>query len=104
LRASIGKDLQRIVEQAAQVRRWLPWKVAALLLGATLLVHAGGTVWWGWQRATERRAQRQATSLAADPDRYLRETLYTQLPAPQKQAIETIYRAHAVPSPGTRFP
>jgi hypothetical protein len=95
---------QQVVQQAARVRRWLPWKVALLLLGGTLLVNAGGAAWWGWRLAAERRTQHQATALAADLDRYLRETLYAQLSAPQKQAIETIYRTHAVPSPSTRFP
>jgi hypothetical protein len=95
---------QRVVDQAARVQRWLPWKFALLLLGGTLLVNAGGIAWWGWQLATERRAQHQATALATDLDRYLRETLYAQLSAPQKQAIETIYRAHTVPPPGKRFP
>jgi len=95
---------QQVVRQAARVQRWLPWKVALLLLGGTLLVNAGGAAWWGWQLATERRAQHQATALATDLDRYLRETLYAQLSAPQKQAIEAIYRAHTVPSPGKRFP
>ena len=101
---ALTQQLQQVVGQAAQVRRWLPWKVALLLLGGTLLVNAGGAAWWGWQLATERRAQQQATALATDLDRYLRETLYTQLSVPQKQAIEAIYRAHTVPSPGKRFP
>ena len=96
--------LTQAVQQAARVQRWLPWKIMLLLLGATLLVNAGGLAWWGWQLATERRELRQATALATDLDRYLRETLYTQLSAPQKQAIETIYRTHTLPSPSTRFP
>ena len=96
--------LTQAVQQAARVQRWLPWKIMLLLLGATLLVNAGGLAWWGWQLATERRELRQATALAADLDRYLRETLYAQLSAPQKQAIETIYRTHTLPSPSTRFP
>jgi len=70
----------------------------------TLLVNAGVATWWGWQFATERRAQQQATALATDLDRYLRETLYTQLSAPQKQAIETISRTHTLSSPSKRFP
>jgi hypothetical protein len=95
---------QRVVDQAARVQRWLPWKVTLLLLGGTLLVHTGVTARWGWQLATERRAQQQATALATDLDRYLRETLYAQLSAPQKQAIETIYRTHTLPSPSKCFP
>ena len=95
---------QQVVRQAARVPRWLPWKVALLLFVSTLLVHAGALAWWGWQLATERRELRQATALATDLDRYLRETLYTQLSAPQKQAIETIYRTHTLPSPSKRFP
>ena len=91
-------------QQVVRVQRWLPWKVALLLLVGTLLVNAGGLAWWGWQLATERRELRQATALATDLDRYLRETLYAQLSAPQKQAIETIYRAHTLPSPSKRFP
>ena len=75
-----------------------------LLLVGTLLVNAGGLAWWGWQLATERQELRQATALATDLDRYLRETLYAQLSAPQKQAIDTIYRTHTVPSPSTRLP
>jgi len=96
--------LTQAVQQAARVQRWLPWKIMLLLLGATLLVNAGALAWWGWQLATERRELRQATALATDLDRYLRETLYTQLSAPQKQALDTIYRTHAVPSPGKRIP
>jgi hypothetical protein len=95
---------QWVVDQAAQVRRWLPWKVVLLLLVGTLLMNAGGIAWWGWQLATERRALHQATALATELDRHLRETLYAQLSAPQKQAIEKIYRAHAVPPPSQRFP
>jgi len=94
---------QQVVAQAAQVQRWLPWKVG-LLLGVTLLVHAGGAAWWWGRLATERQEVRQATALATDLDRHLRETLYAQLSAPQKQAIEKIYRGHQVPSPGQRAP
>jgi len=67
-------------------------------------MNAGAITWWGWQLATERRELRQATALATDLDRYLRETLYTQLSAPQKQAIETISRTHTLSSPSKRFP
>jgi hypothetical protein len=75
-----------------------------LLLAGTLLVHAviAARSWWPW--ATERQELRQATALAVDLDRYLRETLYAQLAAPQQQAIEAIYHSHAVPSPSTRVP
>jgi len=99
---------QQVVAQAARVQRWLPWKVAWLLLGATLLVHAGGVAWWGGRLATERQEVRQelrqATALATALDRHLRQTLYAQLSAPQKQEIEKIYRAHAVPPPSQRLP
>ena len=101
---ALMQQWQMVVQQAARVQRWLPWKVALLLLGGTLLVHAGVTAWWGWQLATERQELRQAKALATDLDRYLRETLYAQLSAPQKQAIETIYRTHTLPSPSKRFP
>ncbi len=98
---------QQVVAQAARGQRWLPWKVG-LLLGATLLVHAGGAAWWWGRLATERQEVRQelrqATALATELDRHLRETLYAQLSAPQKQAIEKIYRAHAVPPPSQRLP
>ena len=102
--AALTQQWQQVVQQAARVQRWLPWKIMLLLLGATLLVNAGGLAWWGWQLATERRELRQATALATDLDRYLRETLYAQLAPPQKQAIETIYRTHSLPSPSKRFP
>ena len=49
--AALTQQLQQVVAQAARVRRWLPWKVAALLLGATLLVNVGATAWWWGQRA-----------------------------------------------------
>ena len=101
---ALTQQWQQVVRQAARVQRWLPWKVALLLLGATLMVNAGGTAWWWWQLTTERQELRQAKALATDLDRYLRETLYTQLSVPQKQAIEAIYRAHTVPSPSKRFP
>jgi len=101
---ALRQQWQQVVQQAARVQRWLPWKVILLLLGATLLVNAGVATWWGWQLATERQELRQATALARDLDRYLRETLYAQLAAPQKQAIDTIYRTRAVPSPSTRLP
>jgi len=94
---------QQVVAQAARVQRWLPWKVG-LLLGATLLVHAGGAAWWWGRQATERQELRQATALATGLDRYLRGTLYAQLSAPQKQAIEQIYRAHVVPPPSQHWP
>ena len=101
---ALTQQWQQVVRQAARVTRWLPWKVALLLLVGMLLVNAGGIAWWGWQMATERQELRQATALATDLDRYLRETLYAQLSAPQKQAIEAIYRAHTVPPPSKRFP
>ena len=101
---ALRQQWQQVVQQAARVQRWLPWKVALLLLVGTLLVNAGGLAWWGWQLTTERQELRQATALATDLDRYLRETLYAQLSAPQKQAIDTIYRTRAVPSPSTRLP
>src|SRR5712691_8682009 len=100
---ALTQQWQQVVSQAARVQRWLPWKVGLLLLGATLLVNAGGAAWW-WQLATERQELRQATSLASELNRYLRETLYAQLPAARKQEIDTIYRAHHVPSPGQRMP
>ena len=102
--AALTQKLQQVVEQAAQVRRWLPWKVALLLLAGTLVVNAGGAAWWWRHLATERQELRQTVSLASELNRYLRETLYAQLPATHKQAIDTIYRAHAVPSPGKRLP
>jgi hypothetical protein len=95
---------EHVVDHAVHLRQWLPWKVALLLLGGTLLVNAGAAAWWGWQLATERREARQATALASELNRYLRETLYAQLPATHKQAIDTIYRAQNVPSPGKRLP
>ena len=49
--AALTQQLQQVVAQAARVRRWLPWKVAALLLGATLLVNVGATAWWWGRRA-----------------------------------------------------
>jgi hypothetical protein len=101
---ALTQQRQQVVRQAARVQGWLPWKVALLLLVGTPLVNAGGTAWWGWQLATERCELRQATALATDLDRYLRETLYAQLSAPQKQAMETIYRTHTLPSPSKRFP
>jgi len=98
---------QQVVAQAARGQRWLPWKVG-LLLGTTLLVHAGGAAWWWGRLATERQEVRQelrqATALATELDRHLRQTLYAQLSAPQKQEIEKIYRAHAVPPPSQRLP
>jgi hypothetical protein len=93
-----------VVAQGAQVQRWLPWKVALLLLGGTLLVNAGGATWWWGQLAAERRELRQATSLASELNRYLRETLYAQLSPAHKRAIDTIYRGHQIPSPGQREP
>jgi len=101
---ALRQQWQQVVQQAARVQRWLPWKVALLLLVGTLLANAGAIAWWGWQLATERRELRQATALATDLDRHLLETLYVQLSTPQKQAIETIYRTHTLPSPSKRFP
>ena len=95
---------QEVVSQAARVQRWLPWKVGLLLVGVTLLVNAGGAAWWWGRLATERQEVRQAVSLASELNGYLRETLYAQLPAARKQEIDTIYRAHHVPSPGQRLP
>src|SRR5712691_9446590 len=69
---ALTQQWQQVVQQAARVQRWLPWKVALLLLGGTLLVNAGGAAWWGWQLATERQELRQATSLASELNRYLR--------------------------------
>src|SRR6516164_7911081 len=37
---ALMQQWQQVVQQAARVRRWLPWKVALLLLAGTLLVHA----------------------------------------------------------------
>src|SRR5712691_4559229 len=101
---ALTQQWQQVVSQAARVQRWLPWKVGLLLVGATLLVNAGGAAWWWGRLATERQELRQATALATELDRHLRETLYGQLSVPQKQAIEAIYRAHHVPSPGQRLP
>src|SRR5216683_8431262 len=50
---ALTQHFQRVVDQAAQVRRWLPWKVALLLLGGTLLVNAAGAVWWAWHPAED---------------------------------------------------
>ena len=60
--------------------------------------------WWGWTLVAERREMRQTVSLAAELPRSLRETLYAQLPAAHKQALDTIYQAHDFPTPGQRFP
>ena len=38
---ALMQQWQQVVMQAARVQRWLPWKVALLLLGGTLLVNAG---------------------------------------------------------------
>jgi len=101
---ALTQQWQQVVSQAARVQRWLPWKVGLLLVGVTLLVNAGGAAWWWGRQATERQELRQATALATGLDRYLRGTLYAQLSAPQKQEIEKIYRAHAVPPPSQRLP
>jgi hypothetical protein len=100
---ALMQQWQQMVPQAARVQQWLPYHVLLLFAG-TLLVNTGALAWWGWQLAIERRELRQATALATDLDRYLRETLYTQLAAPQKQAIEMIYHTHTLPSPSKRFP
>ena len=91
---ALMQQWQQMVRQAARVQRWLPHHVLLLFAG-TLLVNAGALAWWGWQLAIERRELRQATALATDLDRYLRETLYTQLAAPQKQAIEMACTQHS---------
>ncbi|SRR6266851_1026406 len=38
---ALMQQWQQVVMQAARVQQWLPWKVALLLLGGTLLVNAG---------------------------------------------------------------
>src|SRR6266478_1486537 len=101
---ALTQQWQQVVSQAARVQRWLPWKVGLLLVGATLLVNAGGAAWWWGRLATERQELRQSVSLASELNRYLRETLYAQLSPTHKRAIDTIYRGHQVPSPGQREP
>ena len=56
---ALRQQWQQVVQQAARVQRWLPWKVALLLLAGTLLVHAviAARSWWPW--ATERQELRQ---------------------------------------------
>jgi hypothetical protein len=44
---ALRQQWQQVVRQAARGQQWLPWKVALLLLGGTLLVHAGIAAWWG---------------------------------------------------------
>src|SRR5713101_815661 len=73
---ALTQQWQQVVRQAARVTRWLPWKVALLLLVGTHLVNAGGAAWWWGRLATERQELRQATALATDLDLHLRETLY----------------------------
>jgi len=102
--ATLTQQWQQVVERAASVQRWLPWKVALLLLGGTLLVNAGGAAWWWWHLTAERQDLLRSTALAADLDRYLRNTLYSQLPAARKNEIDTLYRALRMPSPGQHVP
>src|SRR2546427_11193751 len=55
---ALTQQWQQVVQQAARVQRWLPWKVALLLLGGTLVVNAGGAAWGGGTLATERQGRR----------------------------------------------
>ncbi len=90
--AALTQKLQQVVEQAAQVRRWLPWKVALLLLGGTLLVNAGGAVWWWWQQAEDLQGLRTHKQLAVGLTNYLATTLYPQLSKAQQHELEMIYK------------
>ena len=89
--AALTQQLQQVVAQAARVRRWLPWKVAALLLGATLLVNVGATAWWWGQQAAAVQALRAQKQLAVGLTNYLATTLYPQLSKTQQHELEAVY-------------
>lgn len=94
-------QVQRL-EAVARQQRWLPWRVGAVLLGVTLLVNAGVTLWWGSRPAVEPLPLPSAARLATDLDRHLVETLYPQLSKTQQRALDAVYKAAQSTPPGTR--
>src|SRR5712692_11476562 len=44
---------QGVLDEAARAQRWLSWKLAGLLLVSTLIVNAGGALWWGAQQTED---------------------------------------------------
>ncbi len=89
---ALTQHFQRVVDQAAQVRRWLPWKVALLLLGGTLLVNAAGAVWWAWHQAEDLQGLRTHKQLAVGLTHYLANTLYPQLSKAQQRDVDALFK------------
>jgi hypothetical protein len=83
---------QGVVDQAAQVQRWLSWKVALLLLGSTLLVNAAGALWWSWHQAADLQALRTHKQLAVGLTHYLANTLYPQLSKAQQRDVDALFK------------
>jgi len=89
---ALTQQWQQVVRQAARVQRWLPWKVALLLLGGTLLVNAGGTAWWSWHQAADLQALRTHKQLAVGLTHYLANTLYPQLSKAQQRDVDALFK------------
>jgi len=90
--------------ESAQVQRWLPWKVGLLLVGATLLVNAGGMYWWGRQQAAARQEFQSMQRLAQRLDQHVVGTLYSQLSKAQQRELDAIYKEAGFVPVGSRRP
>jgi len=102
--APLMHQWQQVVAQAAQVQRWLPWKVGLLLVGATLLVNAGGMYWWGRQQAAARQEFQSMHRLAQRLDQHVVGTLYAQLSKVQQRELDAIYKEAGFVPVGSRRP
>jgi hypothetical protein len=95
---------QQVVAQAAQVQRWLPWKVGLLLVMATLLVNVTGTYLWGRQQVAALQASQGMQRLAQRLDQHVAGTLYAQLSKAQQRELDAIYKEAGFVPVGARRP
>lgn len=88
----LHQQWQGVLDQAERAQRWLSWKLAGLLLVGTLIVNAGGALWWGAQQAEDLKDLRTHKQLALALNNYLTTTLYPQLSKAQQHELEALYK------------
>ncbi len=86
--------------------RWFPWKLAAAISGALVVVLCALNLFWIAQFSAAHRhtveTLEQYKALALALDRHLMETLYDQLSPGRQRKLDHVYRRAQVVPPGDR--
>ena len=98
--------IMRQTHTIARYVRWFPWKLAAAISGALVVVLCALNLFWIAQFSAAHRhtveTLEQYKALALALDRHLIETLYDQLSPGRQRKLDHVYRRAQVVPPGDR--